>query len=233
MKLDEDMHVHSTVSDGKHELEENLVEATRLGLQRFGCVEHVRVDTAWVPQYVARVRKAREQHALEVWVGVEAKILDQRGTLDMPRDLTGVDRVYVADHRFPLGDSCYRPLEIKQMMETGQLTPAQCIDALVDATLGSIKSYPNLVLAHLFSVLPKIGIEESSVPRSAIAEIARACRSTGTLVEVDDRWRCPSAETIRVFVDHAVPVLCSSDGHKKESIGRYTHNALVAQALAA
>jgi len=231
LSLREDMHVHSTVSDGKNELEENLAEAEALSLTRFGCVEHVRLDTAWVPEYVARVERARSQFGLEIWCGVEAKLLDQRGTLDMPEDLTGVDRVYVADHRFPLGDACFRPIEIKQKLESGELTRAQCFDALIESTLNAIHRYPNLVIAHLFSILPKLGFEESQVPRSAIAELARACAATGTLIEVDERWRSPSYGTVRIFVQHGVPVLCSSDAHRRENIGRYTHNALVAGAL--
>src|SRR5688572_18586104 len=102
LNLREDMHVHSTASDGKNEIEENLAEAEALGLIRFGCVDHVRLDTTWVPEYVARVQRARPKFGLEIWTGVEAKLLDQRGTLDMPADLRGVDRVYVADHQFPL-----------------------------------------------------------------------------------------------------------------------------------
>jgi putative hydrolase len=231
LNLREDMHVHSTVSDGKNTLEENLAEAEALSLTRFGCVEHVRLDTSWVPEYVARVQRARTQLGLEIWTGVEAKLLDQSGTLDMPQELTGVHRVYVADHRFPLGHACYRPIEIKQKLESGELTQAKCFDVLVESTLGAIERYPNLVIAHLFSILPKLGVCEADVPRAAIAELARACVASGTLIEVDERWRSPSAETVKIFVEHGVPVLCSSDAHRRENIGRYTHNAAVASAL--
>lgn len=231
LNLREDMHVHSTASDGKNEIEENLAEAEALGLTRFGCVDHVRLDTTWVPEYVARVQRARSKFGFEIWTGVEAKLLDQRGTLDMPKDLTGVDRVYVADHQFPLGDRCYKPLEIKQKLASGELTQQQCFEALIESTLGAMRRYPNLVIAHLFSILPKLGFQESQVQRNAIAELARECVATGTLIEVDERWRAPSYATVRIFAEHGVPILCSSDAHKRENIGRYTHNALVAGAL--
>ena len=42
----EDMHVHSTFSDGKGSIAENIAEAERLGLRRMTCVDHVRESTA-------------------------------------------------------------------------------------------------------------------------------------------------------------------------------------------
>jgi hypothetical protein len=67
-------------------------------------VDHVRADTAWVPEFVTAVAQYRSVAGTQVMAGVEAKILDTAGLLDVPPslDLTdGIDLVLIADHQFP------------------------------------------------------------------------------------------------------------------------------------
>jgi histidinol phosphatase-like PHP family hydrolase len=50
--LTEDMHVHSTFSDGLHSPAENIRQAEQVGLKRLCCVDHVRRDTEWLGDFV-------------------------------------------------------------------------------------------------------------------------------------------------------------------------------------
>jgi putative hydrolase len=229
----EDMHVHSTFSDGKHTVSENLAQAEMLGLARFACVDHVRIDSTYIPDFVAAVRRERNSRAMEIFIGVEAKILDGNGQLDLPSDLQGVDFIYAADHQFPLGDRCYKPREIRAQLEAGLLTTEQVIAALMDATLGVLHRYPRVVLAHLFSILPKIGLREAALPLDRLAELAWAAKCADAAIEIDERWRCPNARTLQVFRSAGVPILCSTDSHNRESIGvyGYVHEVFPPEAL--
>lgn len=219
----EDMHVHSTFSDGKHTVEQNLTQAELIGLRRFTCVDHVRVDSTYLPDFVAEVRRQSKGRGMDVFTGVEAKILDGSGLLDLPSDLHGVDLLYAADHQFPLGDRCYKPREIRQQLQQGILSEAQVIAALFDATLGVLNRYPRVVLAHLFSVVPKIGLQEDELPLSRIAELAWAAKCAHATIEIDERWRCPSARTVQVFHQAGVPIFRSTDSHSRETIGMYSY----------
>lgn len=87
------------------------------------------------------------------------------------------------------------------------------------------------MIAHLFSVLPKIGVREQDVPLELIERLAAATAAAGARIEVDERWRCPSARTLRPFVAAGVPLLLSTDSHRRESIGRYAHCAAVLREL--
>ena len=49
------------------------------------------------------------------------------------------------------------------------------------------------VLAHPFSILPKMGLTEADIPDDALALLAGRCRETGTPVEVNEKWRCPGS----------------------------------------
>lgn len=217
----EDMHVHSTFSDGKGSVAENVAQAERLGLHRLTCVDHVRADSTYLPALVKEVARLREASSVQIYSGVEAKFLDGKGLLDLPADLTGIDYIYAADHQFPLSTRCHRPLEIRHKLVSGELGPEGVVRALIEATLGAIQRYPRLVLAHLFSILPKLGIAEDSVPLALIEALADAAQACGAAVEIDERWRCPGARTLRPFLKAGVPILLSTDSHSSSTIGCY------------
>ncbi len=230
--LDQDMHVHSTYSDGAATVAENLIAGERVGLSALTCVDHVRSDTEWAPQFAEEVRGLARGAKLEVRSGLEAKILDTTGELDLPADTGGVDRIYAADHRVPLEDGPADPAVIRRALEEGDRDPAAVLDAIVTATANALSRRPNLVIAHLFSVLPKVGLEESSVNQDILDGLARTAAERGAAIEVDERWCCPSVRTLRTFRSAGVPILLSTDSHSPETIGRYDYCARVLEELA-
>jgi putative hydrolase len=231
--LAQDMHVHSTFSDGKNTIAENVAEAERVGLTEMTCVDHVRFDTAWVPEFVAAVREAGAATKIDLRCAVEAKILDTEGALDLPADLEGVDAVYAADHQVPSPDGPLNPGVVKGEIESGALDPQTVLAWIVDATAAVVRRRDDVVIAHLFSVLPKIGLGEDDVPSSLIEALADAAAASGARIEVDERWKCPSARTLQPFRRREVPLLLSTDSHRRETIGRFDYCAGVVRDLRA
>lgn len=228
-----DMHVHSTFSDGKNTIEENIAEAEALGLRTLTCVDHVRMDTTYVPQFVAAVRALRPTTEVELLCAVEAKILDTAGTLDLPDGLEGVDRLYAADHQVPWTDGPRHPREVGEALQTGEVSAREVLEHLVDGTAGAVTRYPDVVLAHLFSVLPKLGLHEEDVPMDLIERLADATAAAdGGRIEVSERWSCPQTRTLAPFVARGVPLLLSTDAHMRSRMGRYDHCARVVAELA-
>jgi putative hydrolase len=228
--LREDMHVHSTFSDGRGTLRENIAAAVNAGVERLGCVDHVRRDSDWVPRFVAEIRAAQRLTSVELRIGVEAKFLDGYGALDVPDDLPGVDRVYAADHQVPLGDACFSPRQVRAWLTHGNLEPATVIDALVDTTLIAA-SHHRLVVAHLWSVLPKLGLSEDLVSDEQLCRLADGLARADAEVEIDEQWSSPGVRTCRVMQDAGVRLRASSDAHLPERIGCYDHVASVLRAL--
>ena len=70
MNRRQDMHVHSTFSDGRDTIEANVEEAEALGLTQLTCVDHVRVDTEWVPEFLAAVALLLGFTFAMSWIGV-------------------------------------------------------------------------------------------------------------------------------------------------------------------
>ena len=228
--------MHSTFSDGISSLEENIAQAERAGLRYLGCVDHVRVDTTYVPDYVAAVRRLQSATTLTLSVGVEAKILDTFGRLDLPVDgLPAIDRVYAADHQFPWRDGPHSPRTVQAWIDAGEATAARCIEALVEATIAAMRGYRRhpLVLAHLFSILPKVNLSEEQVPAWLLGRLAAVAADTGTIVEISERWRCPSPRTIRALRAAGVTLVCSTDSHAAATIGRYQYVRSTLQELEA
>ncbi len=231
LRLDEDHHVHSTFSDGKGTIVDNIAQAERRGLKTLVCVDHVRRDTDWLPGFVAAAKACADGTDVRILVGVEAKILDADGHLDVPTRLDGVDKIYAADHQMPLPGGCRPARPVREMLADGRLSPNGVMELLVRATCRAMCRHPGLVVAHLFSVLPKLGLNERDVPSTLVCELAAAAVATGSSFEVDERWRCPSSRTVRLLLACGAEVVASTDSHRAEDVGRYEFVREVAQAV--
>ena len=227
-----DMHVHSTFSDGRDRIEDNIAECESLGITALGCVDHVRADTDWVPSYVEAVQRLRETTAVELRCGIEAKLLDTTGALDLPERFDGVDAIYAADHQVPLDEGPTHPREVKRRIEEGEMSAEEVVDAILTSTLRALDRPEHVVIAHFGSILPKIGLSETDLPADGLDRLAAETARTGQEIEISERWRCPSATTLRPFVRHGVPIALSTDSHKRETIGRYAYCLAVSRELA-
>jgi putative hydrolase len=64
-------------------------------------------------------------------------------------------------------------------------------------------------------------MSEEDLPSSGLEWLAQQCRRFGIMIEVNERWGCPSAPTLEHFVGNEVPIVCATDSHRIETIGRY------------
>lgn len=234
--LDEDFHVHSTFSDGASTLAENVEVARERGLRTLCLVDHVRQDTDWLPRFSAAVAAFRDLAGLRVLAGVEAKILDTSGRLDLPAgpgQLDGIDLVLVADHRFPAPGGPLHPAVIRSAIGNGTVTAAAAIRDLCEATANALARSPRRpLLAHLFSVLPKAGLTEDMVPAPLLAQLASRVARAGAMAEVNEKWSCPSARSVAAMADAGVHLVAGSDSHHCRDVGVYNSVRAAVAAMA-
>lgn len=231
LDLTQDMHVHSTFSDGANTIEENVAEAERIGLTELACVEQVRGDTKWIPAYVAAIRDSRKRTPIVLRCAVEAKILDTYGCLDLPAELDGIDAVYAASHQAPSPDGPLNPRSTRERIEAGELDPQMVLRWIVSGTVAAVSHHEHLVMAHLFSVLPELGLEEGEVSSDLIDSLAIAAAESDARIVVDEHWRCPAVRTLRPFLRHGVPLLLGSGGDDSKTVGRFDYCADVMREL--
>ncbi|CAN5494558.1 hypothetical protein BH10ACT4_BH10ACT4_11030 [soil metagenome] len=221
-----DFHVHSTYSDDAvSSLGENIAAASAIGLNRLRLVDHVRASTTWVPEFVRAVAAERVPEGLTIHTGVEAKILDSSGALDIPSDLRlgagGVDAVLIADHQFPGTDGPWSPRTTVAKLEAG-LAVSDALDLLVAAIVAAMRSVASAQLAHCFSILPKIGLAEDDLTDEHLAVWATEAARTGTLVGVNEKWACPGPRALTAARAAGVILVASTDSHVATEVGRYS-----------
>jgi putative hydrolase len=217
-----DHHVHSTFSDDAvSTLAQNVEAAASAGLSTLRLVDHVRRSTTWVPEYLAAVRALRVPDGLTVLTGVEAKILDVAGALDVPPLPDGIDRILIADHQFPGVDGPLGPSAVRERIAAGWATD-DVLDQFVEALTATMRRYPGNQLAHCFSILPKIGLSEADVGAERTDAWARAAAETDTLVEVNEKWGCPGAGALAALRRAGATIVASTDSHDASEVGRYS-----------
>lgn len=217
-----DHHIHSTFSDdATSTVAENLAAARQRGLRTVCVSDHVRSDTGWLGEYVNEVRRAADQTDLEVLCGAEVMLLDQSGRLDLPAERPRLDRVLIADHQYPGPHGPDVPGAVKARIDVGMMTPEEVVDGLVGATVAAVGQTPDAQLAHLFSLLPKVGLDESDVDDDQLVRLARACQENGAVVEVNEKWGCPGPAAIAAFRAAGVTLVPSTDSHRAEDVGHY------------
>ena len=217
-----DHHVHSTFSDDAvSTLAENVDAAAKVGLTTLRLVDHVRQSTTWVPEYLAAVRALRVPDGLTVLTGVEAKILDVGGALDIPSLPDGIDRILIADHQFPGADGPLGPSAVRERIAAGW-APDDVLDQLVEALVATMRRHPGNQLAHCFSILPKIGLSEDDLGAERTDVWARAAAETGTLVEVNEKWACPGPAALAALRQAGAEIVASTDSHVASDVGRYS-----------
>lgn len=216
-----DYHVHSQFSDDAvSTIEENIAAAVAAGLTELRLIDHVRVSTAWVPEFLAAVAAQSVPEGLTILTGVETKILNTAGDLDVPPNLTGIDCVVIADHQFPGTDGPWSPDATKQAI-AGGLAPSEATGMLVDALNAAMERNPGSQLAHCFSILPKVGLSEDDLSDEQLESWASTAARTGTLIEVNEKWACPSARSLRAALAAGARLVGSTDSHVATDVGRY------------
>ena len=220
--FDEDYHVHTTFSDdAESSPAENVAAAVRAGLTTLCLVDHVRRDTEWVPRQVAAVCALASSAPLTVLSGAEAKILDAAGHLDLPDDAYLVDHVLIADHQFPSESGPVAPAVIAARLVAGELRAGDVVAMLVEATVAAMHRVERPIVAHPFSLLPKMGLASSDVNDTLLYHLAAGARATGALVEVNEKWDCPGPRLVGALARRGVHLVAGSDSHHCDSVGRY------------
>jgi putative hydrolase len=158
--MNQDLHLHSNYSDGVNSLEEMIKCAIILGINRICFTDHVWKTSDWTEKYLLELENLKENYRkdIEIVSGVEAKLLNLDGELDVSDDLcTKEIRIVGAMHRIPIGNNKFiRRSEIKQDLEYSKKSwlrafEAFCFTRKLDC------------IAHPFSLLEPMEINKDDL----------------------------------------------------------------------
>ena len=144
-----DWHTHSDLTDGTASPQTMADAAAPAGLTRWALSDHVRASSTVAARRCPQVRGLRVD-GLQVLCGVEAKILDVSGRLDLPTDLPHLDHVLVADHQFPGLDGPEYPDRVRRCSPTLRVRPRCSHSWSPPPSARGHRPFPAIV-AHLFT----------------------------------------------------------------------------------
>jgi putative hydrolase len=218
-----DPHTHSWISDGIASPQRMAEAAQARGLATWGLSDHVRAGTTWLAEYEQVVR-GLHLDGLEIECGVEAKMLDDRGRLDLPARLPKLDYVLIADHQLPTPDGPMPPEQVRQHLGTGRWTGVDVVEQLVTALCAAASgAILPAIVAHPFSLLITCGVSDKLIDDEVLDAFAKACVSADVRVEINEKWRCPSPAVVVGLYARGVDLCRGSDAHRAEDVGAWTY----------
>lgn len=209
-----ELHVHTSFSDGRDEVEDYVRRALETGIRRLAFTEHCEPDKTrpgWFAPYHRRVREAARRHRgrLEVICGLEVPAADFRGGLAAPPEmLEQVDFVLGCAHRYP-------GLEGRRVRDLGREEAVE----LEYRTLMALAGSPRVqAIAHLGGTCRRYA---GPFPLELAAEVVRKAARHGVAIELNSRYHDPQylASLLAICRREKARVTWGSDAHGTEELG--------------
>jgi histidinol phosphatase-like PHP family hydrolase len=226
LDLTVDGHVHTGFAAGRDSVGVVVSAADRAGLTALTFADQVTPETSWLPAYADAVRRARRRTEMTLRVAAEVEVVQQDGWLAWPADLGQLEAVSVAVSRVPLVTGPVGPRDVRSLIASGDLTPQQVAEIVVNATIKGLERasrYAPTQLARPLSLLAQVGLDDSAVTPDILTTLAEACRATGTIVEISEAWRSPSPALVGRLREAGVTLVAASDARYAAEVGRWQY----------
>ena len=214
-----DIHTHTIYSHGKGTIADNAAQAAKLGLERLGISDHgpgsmsYGIDMKRIPQMRQDIDECSRLYPdLKIELGVEANIINISGALDITREEQALfDYIIAGYHYSYLGEKPLRGIGVV----IGGWLHERGITSSVHARNYNTDFMVNTILANRIDIVSHPGDKAAF----DIAQIAKACEQTGTIMEINRHHNGLSVEGLRIAMDYDVKFIMSSDAHKPEDVG--------------
>lgn len=217
MKILADYHTHTIYSHGKGTIEENIQAAIKLGIKTLGISDHGHRHLTYGVKY-DDIKRMREQvdllnqkyDQIEVLLGIEANILDDRGGIDVDDNLRQYFDYVMAGYHFG---------SIPTNLVKGAL---QHVGNYIRPFRPAYKDYNTRAIINAMKMNDLLAVTHpGSKGHVDIVEIAKAAIETNTYLEISGRHSHLNVKEINLIKDMDVKFIISSDAHKPEEIGRF------------
>ncbi|MFZ7121704.1 MAG: PHP domain-containing protein [Eubacteriaceae bacterium] len=219
MRLTGDLHTHTNYSHGKNTIEENIIQAIDIGLEKIVISDHGSghflygvKSNHWMQmrEIINDMRKKYPQ--IEILLGIEANIIGIDGHIDiMEEDFEIYDVIYVGYHYGIV------PYSIKDFFMF------YCFNFLAKALPFLRKKARVVNTKALLNVMDKYPIFMITHPGAKVPididKIAEKAAQLGIVLEVNASHGHLSEEEINIAKKYQVKFAINSDAHIKENIG--------------
>jgi len=223
MKLRADYHIHSTYSKNRHgksSIEEIAERAYELGLEEIAIAEHgschylFGIKSNLISEAKNIVVETRKKYPnLKILYGVEANILDYKGTTDINSEiLKHCDIILCGFHLAALFSSpsdFWNFIVKNQLAKNNKKFYDEMVEKNTQAIINAMNKYKINILTHPGDKIP-VNIDK----------IAQTAEKTDTMLEINNSHGHLNKDEIIRASKYNVQFVINSDSHIKDNVGR-------------
>jgi histidinol phosphatase-like PHP family hydrolase len=221
----DDLHVHTTMSDGDLTLAEVVALARERGV-RVGIADHVstRNMRRFVSSHEALGRYLDAIEAAPVYRSAEFCWCDTLWA-EIPDEVMGrFDYRVGSNHGFVLPDGIMASPWWVRMPPPWDAQPERLMDAFVENLCSMVRTMPIEIAAHSTLIPPAMLSLEADVHAWWTDEredrYVEALRESGVALEISNRYRLPHGRLLRKAREAGVRFTLGSDGHNAQQLAR-------------
>ncbi len=216
-----DYHTHTIYSHGTGSIEENVLAARKAGLRAVAITDHGFGHAA----YGVKRRKWDEMRAetdrlkklypdMEIYLGLECNLISLDGDMDLRDDeIEKPDVIICGFHKlawpknigqafaFTMPNLAYSATKLSSKKRKVKNT---------DAYIKLVEKYPIDIVSHINFAID-----------SDAAEVAKACKFYGTMVELNGKRVNFTDAEIEKMIKEEVNFIVDSDAHSPEAVGKF------------
>jgi putative hydrolase len=204
-----DKHLHTNWTDGKNSVPEMIEASEKAGMREVAFTDHVRSVSDYCEGYFRQIEEAGKGSGIKVLAGLEAKIADFDGTIDVPAGMFEKCAVRIGSvHRFPVGG---------ELCDPSSFPKKECQRIEFELSLAAVKRRICNVLGHPGGMSLRAYGE---FPSALFEKMIRSCAKNGVAFELNSFYHIPVCEVLLELLDRYDPyVSLGSDAHTSEEVG--------------
>lgn len=226
MRILSDHHVHTEYSrngHGKGTIRETVQAARSLGLRRIIITDHGpgHITYGVLREKFPEIRKEidslnEEFEDIEVWMGVEANVLDTKGRIDLrEEDFKFFDWVGLGYHNGII------PRDLKLLVVFYFLRPFSKVFPTLKKFLKKIATKALIKAVNIYKI--DVITHPGDKIDINLKDLALACKEQGTALEINESHKRLRPEEIKSILDTGVSFSIGSDAHWPKGIGYFTY----------
>ncbi len=219
-KLKYDLHTHTVFSHGKGQIEDNVRAGIAKGLKAIGISDHgpghvsYGIKRSVVPEMRRQITELRDKYKeIEIYLGVEANIINPSGNLDVRRnEFDQYDYILAGYHFGVFGE---KPIQAAIINSVNYIWSYK----LHREFKWQKKKNTELVIRSLYENDYYLLTHPGDKGPFDIDAIAKACEETDTLMEISTWHPDLTVPAIKTSMKYDVGFIISSDAHHPSRVG--------------
>ena len=221
MKIIGDYHTHTIYSHGNGTIRDNVEAAVKKGLKEIAICDHgpghrlYGIDKNDIIKMRQEIDSLNEEYKdINILLGIEANIMDYRGTIDLDKDDIAIIDILLLGYHYGIV-----PKGVKDMFAFYLLNPASKVLPFLkekmkvlntNAMIQAISKYPVDIITH-----------PGSKARLDIKKVAEAAYKSNTALEINSHHSQLSVSNIKIALKSRVQFYINSDAHDPTRVGDF------------